>query len=123
MKRSRTGLGLFAAEPINRDVIVIEYTGERITTAEGDQRGGKYLFTLDDDWVIDGTGRKNISRYINHSCKPNCEAEIDEDEEKIYIRAIKRIVPGEEITYDYGKEYWLDHCQPCRCAHCAPASA
>ena len=117
-KRSATGLGLFAAEDIAKDTVVIEYTGERITTEEGDRRGGKYLFTLDDDWVIDGKGRENTSRYINHACKPNCEAEIDEAEEKIYIRALKPIKAGQEITYDYGKEYWLDHCQPCLCATC-----
>ncbi len=118
VKRSSAGLGLFAEEDIPRDTIIIEYTGERITTEEGDRRGGKYLFTLDDDWIIDGKGRKNISRYINHACKPNAEAEIDEEEEKIYIRSRRKIRAGEEITYHYGKEYWLDHCQPCRCVSC-----
>ena len=118
VKRSSAGLGLFAGEDITNNTIVIEYTGERITTEEGDRRGGKYLFTLDDDWIIDGKNRENISRYINHACKPNCEAEIDEDEEKIFIRAVKNIKAGDELTYDYGKEYWLDHCQPCRCTTC-----
>lgn len=119
VKRASAGLGLFADEDIAKDTVIIEYTGERITTEEGDRRGGKYLFTLDDDWIIDGKDRKNTSRYINHDCKPNAEAEIDEEEEKIYIRAVKNIKKGEEITYDYGKEYWLDHCQPCKCATCA----
>ena len=121
VKRSIAGLGLFAAEDIRPDTIVIEYTGERITTEEGDRRGGKYLFTLDEHWIIDGKDRSNISRYINHSCDPNCEAEIDEEEEKIYIRATTYIKKGEEITYDYGKEYWLEHCQPCRCTKCTKA--
>ena len=118
VKRSIAGLGLFAAQDIKPDTIIIEYTGERITTAEGDRRGGKYLFTLDKNWIIDGKDRRNISRYINHSCAYNSEAEIDEEEEKIYIRAMNYIKNGEEITYDYGKEYWLEHCQPCRCSKC-----
>lgn len=118
IKRSQAGLGLFAAEDITPDTIIIEYTGEKITTEEGDRRGGKYLFTLDDNWIIDGKDRQNISRYINHSCSPNSEAEIDEKEEKIYIRSINYIKRGDEITYDYGKEYWLEHCQPCRCSKC-----
>jgi len=118
IKRSQTGLGLFAAEDITPDTIIIEYTGEKITTEEGDRRGGKYLFTLDDNWIIDGKDRRNTSRYINHSCSPNSEAEIDDGEDKIYIRSINYIKKGEEITYDYGKEYWLEHCQPCRCAKC-----
>jgi len=118
VKRSIAGLGLFAAQDIKPDTIIIEYTGERITTAEGDHRGGKYLFTLDKNWIIDGKDRRNISRYINHSCAYNSETEIDEEEEKIYIRAMNYIKNGEEITYDYGKEYWLEHCQPCRCSKC-----
>lgn len=118
IKRSYAGLGLFAAEDIPPDTVIIEYTGERITTAEGDRRGGKYLFTLDDDWIIDAKKHTHTARYINHSCDPNCEAEIDEMEEKIFIRSVAYIKNGAEITYDYGKEYWLDHCQPCRCGSC-----
>lgn len=117
VKRSYAGLGLFAGEEIKKGQRIIEYTGERLPTAEADRRGGKYLFVLDDDIVIDGKGRENTARYINHACKPNAEAVIHE-EKYIFIEAKRTIKPGEEITYDYGKEYWLEHCQPCRCAHC-----
>lgn len=120
VKRSSAGLGLFAQAPFKRGDFIIEYTGERITTKEADARGGKYLFIIDDDWVIDGKGRENTARYINHACKPNAEAESDEDAKKVRIFARKKILPGEEITYDYGTVYWNEYIKPfgCRCASC-----
>jgi uncharacterized protein len=120
VRRSRAGLGLFAAVPMKRGDLIIAYTGELIKTEEADRRGGKYLFILNDDWVIDGKGRHNLARYINHGCKPNAEAETDEDAKKIRIFARRNILPGDEITYDYGKEYWNEYIKPhgCKCATC-----
>lgn len=121
VKRGTSGLGLFAAEAILKEQVIIEYTGELITDDEADQRGGKYLFTVKKNLIIDGKGRENTARYINHSCDPNAEAEHDTDEDRIYIRACKSIADGEEITYDYGKEYFDDHIKPggCRCRKCS----
>ncbi len=120
VKRSSAGLGLFAAEAIPKEQLIIEYTGERITEAEANKRGGRYLFEVTDDLVIDGKGRENIARYANHSCIPNAEAEHDEEENRIYIRACKNIKAGDEITYSYGKMYVRDIIGPegCRCAKC-----
>lgn len=120
VKRSSAGLGLFATQSFVRDDFIIEYTGEKITHDEADRRKGKYLFILSDTVVIDGKGRENIARYINHSCTPNAEAETDEDEGKIRIIAKKKILPGEEITYDYGKTYIAEYIAPhgCRCRSC-----
>lgn len=122
VKRSRSGLGLFAGEHITKSSFIIEYTGELIPTEEADRRGGRYLFVLTDDFTIDGKGRENTARWINHSCRPNAEAEVDEDEKKIRIFAKKNIKQGEEITYHYGKEYWDMYIKPasCRCTKCAP---
>jgi SET domain-containing protein len=124
VKRSSAGLGLFATTVFRKGDFIIEYTGERIPTAEADRRGGKYLFVLNPETTVDGKGRANTARYINHSCRPNAEAEIDEDEQKILIRARRTIKPGEEICYDYGTEYWDEHIKPygCRCAHCQEAA-
>lgn len=124
VKRSSAGLGLFAADDIAKDDLIIEYTGERITTEEADKRGGKYLFEVTDTLVIDGTGRENRARYINHGCKPNAEAEHDEEDNRIYIRAKKNILAGEEITYHYGKTYMDQIIKPagCRCAACMKQS-
>jgi len=120
VKRSTAGLGLFTEEDLQKEDFVIEYTGEHISPEESDERGGKYLFTLNDTTVIDGKNRRNKARYINHSCRPNCEAEI-EDEERILVRARKKIKAGEELTIDYGKEYFAEHIAPygCRCEKCA----
>ncbi len=122
VKRSNigAGLGLFAIEDIKKGDFIVEYTGEKITIDEADRRGGKYLFILSKKYAVDGSGRKNISRYINHSCQPNCEVEIDENDWKINIYARRNIKAGEELAYDYGKEYWDEYIKPygCKCVKC-----
>lgn len=120
VKRSNAGLGLFANTRFTRGDFIIEYTGEHISHKEADRREGKYLFTLSETVVIDGKGRDNIARYINHSCTPNVEAETDEEEGKIRISAKKKILIGEELTIDYGKEYVAEYIKPhgCRCRTC-----
>lgn len=121
VKRSSAGLGLYAGEPIKRGQFVIEYVGNIITNDEADRKGGRYLFEIDDKKTIDGTPRWNTARYINHRCTlANCEP-ID-DGGRIMITAKRAIKPGEELTYDYGKEYFNDIIKPegCRCADCAP---
>lgn len=118
IKKTSYGLGLFAKVPFKRGQFVIEYTGEKITDEEADRRGGKYLMAFEKGYTVDGKGRENTARYANHSCKPNCTAFIDRH--KLLIRARKNIQPGEEITYDYGKEYWDDYIKPygCKCNSC-----
>jgi SET domain-containing protein len=112
------GLGLFAVDPIKKGTFIIEYTGIRLPTAQANQKGGKYLFEVTSRTTIDGTPRWNTARYINYSCKPN--AEPVNDNNRIMINAIKNIAAGEEITYDYGKEYYTEFIKPhgCRCASC-----
>ncbi len=120
VKRGAHGLGLFTTEPIVKGEFIIEYTGEKITEEEANRRGGQYLFELNDAFVIDGKGRENLARYINHSCRPNCYPEIDEDEQHIRIYAKRGIKAGEELNYNYGKGFWNTHIKPkgCRCAKC-----
>ncbi len=120
VKRGTHGLGLFANVAFKKGDRVIEYTGEKITTDEANRRGGQYLFELNDDYTIDGRGRENIARYINHSCAPNCRPEITDDEKHIYIYAKRAIKVGEELTYNYGKEFWKTYIVPkgCRCQKC-----
>jgi SET domain-containing protein len=72
--RSATGLGLFATKPIKRAGYIATYRGRPISTEEAcrrERRGAKFMFELDDQWVIDGSPRWNVARYINHSCRPN----------------------------------------------------
>ena len=119
--RAQTGLGLFATTPIGRGETIVEYTGERIPTRLAQEldrrRANKYLFEIDGRWTIDGSSRANVARYVNHACKPNAEAELVRG--RMLFRACKRILPGEEITIDYGEEHMqLYFRHGCRCAGC-----
>ncbi len=120
IKRTKAGLGLFATEPIPKGKRIIEYTGPLITEEEFERRDGKYFFGLDSKWTIDGSPRSNIARYINHSCRPNAEALTSGN--RVWIWSRKKIKAGEEISYDYGKEYFEDIIKPmgCRCEKCDP---
>jgi hypothetical protein len=123
VKRSRCGLGLFAARCFIRGDFIIEYTGVLLPNDEADRRGGKYLFSVNSRWTIDGCGRENLSRYINHSCKPNCVAYTRGRKVKIY--SLRKIVAGEELCYDYGKEYFDAYIKArgCLCAACLQRKA
>jgi uncharacterized protein len=120
--RSVTGLGLFSTKPIERGAYIATYRGRRITTDEADRRearGAKYMFALNKRWVIDGSPRWNVARYINHSCRPNAKPVGRRG--GIVIVALRQIEPGEEVTYNYGREYlksFLDNGGGCRCAAC-----
>lgn len=118
VRRAASGLGVFSKKDFSQGSFIIEYTGELLTTQQADQRGGKYLFRIDSKWAVDGKGRENLSRYINHFCRPNCEVQISR--RLILIYALKDIVKGEELGYDYGKEYFLTHIKPkgCKCPYC-----
>jgi SET domain-containing protein len=117
VKKGVDGLGVFATAPIKKGAFLMEYWGEIISEEEGDRRGGRYLFELEGNRMIDGKGRENTARYINHSCSPNAEPEEDEKASRVMVYAKRDIMPGEEIGYDYGKEYWDEHIKPkgCRC--------
>lgn len=119
VKRSSAGLGLFAVEPIKRGTWIIEYVGKILRGKEVSAHpGNKYLFETSKTRMIDGSMRANIARYINHSCKPNCTPEIFAG--RVFIKAIRRIEVGEELTYDYGREYTNEYIKPhgCRCIPC-----
>lgn len=116
VKRGAHGLGLFATGPIPKGATIAEYWGPLITEEEANRIGGKYLFELDKNMAIDGKSRKNVARYINHSCTPNCEPQ-ENARQRVFIVARRNIKPGEEFGYNYGKEYWLEYIKPigCRC--------
>jgi uncharacterized protein len=119
VRRSGSGLGLFAVDFFKKGEFVIEYTGEMLTAKEFEERNNnKYFFEIDSHWVVDGSSRKNLARYVNHSCRPNCEVRIYA--KRIRIWTIRRIKSGEEFSYDYGKEYFDEHIKlaGCKCAFC-----
>lgn len=116
VKKSIAGLGLFATEPIKKGSFIIEYKGPLLTQDEADRKGGLYLFALGKEWTIDGTARSNTARYINHSCiGTNCEP--IQYAKHVKIKAKRNIKVGEELFYDYGKEYFDEYLKGhCRCA-------
>jgi SET domain-containing protein len=116
--RARAGLGLFAVEPIRRGDFIVYYTGRLIDNDEADRLWTKYMFEVNGRWTIDGSSRRNVARYINHSCKPNAESDVKGH--KVLISAIKNIYPGDEITYSYGRDYFDTFIKDkgCRCVAC-----
>jgi hypothetical protein len=114
-KSSIQGRGAFAKRQIRKGQRLIEYTGDRITPEEGDRRYVEdgmrrhhtFLFTVDAKTCIDGKRGGNESRYINHSCDPNCEAVIEDG--RIFLFAKRAMAPGTELTYDYQYERTPEH--------------
>jgi SET domain-containing protein len=112
---------LFATAPIARGAFIIAYKGRRISHARAEELeacGSRYIFEINSRISIDGSSRRNIARYANHSCRPNAESDVVKGQ--MILRAIKAIVPGDEITYDYGEEYFALFLAPigCKCAKC-----
>jgi SET domain-containing protein len=122
VKRSKTGLGLFAAQPIPVNKRIIEYQVTILTNEESEEVGGKYLFTLDENRVIEGSSRSNLARYINHSCEPNARERPTRN--RIWIWSLREIQAGEEITIDYGEEYFDAYIKQkgCKCETCSSQS-
>jgi SET domain-containing protein len=124
--RSATGLGLFATKPIKRAVHIAAYRGRRLSYEEAerlDARGAKFLFEVSSRYTIDGSPRWNLGRYLNHSCRPNAKA-VGRKGGIVFV-ASRRIEPGEEITIDYGQEYYRFFVENggCRCAPCLTKAA
>jgi len=102
------GKGVFALQAIPAGTRLIEYTGALITWPEALRRhphdpaqpNHTFYFHIDDKNVIDASEGGNASRWINHSCDPNCQA--DESEGRVFIHALRDLQPGEELFFDYG---------------------
>lgn len=122
------GLGVFATRKIPAGTRLIEYTGERLTDAESDARYPEddesgahhtFLFSIDDDVVIDAAYHGNDARWINHSCDPNCDAIVENG--RLWIETVRDVKRGEELAYDYAYELEERHSPaakrryPCRC--------
>ncbi len=110
------GTGGYARKDIPASTRVIEYVGERITKAESHlqcEADNVYIFTLDEEFDLNGNVDWNPARFLNHGCAPNCETELDEG--RVWVLALRDIRAGEELTfnYGYGLEEYADN--PCHC--------
>lgn len=109
---AKAGLGLFAARPFRKDGLVVEYTGEKLTTKAynekyGDDAMGAYGITLNARYVLDAA--KTSSSVARYACdyhgsgkKPN--AEFVTDRGRIWIVALRDLRVGDEIYVDYGED-------------------
>jgi SET domain-containing protein len=126
------GKGLFALQPISAGQRILEYKGELITWAQALRRhphdpedpNHTFYFHVDDKHVIDGKVGGNATRWINHSCDPNCEAEVSG--QRVFIHALRDLEPGDELFFDYRlvldgrhtpkvKQEYACHCGSPRC--------
>ncbi|XP_078443181.1 SET domain group 4 [Wolffia australiana] len=112
VKTENCGWGVEASEAIKKGEFVIEYIGEVISDAlcekrlwdmkyRGDQKF--YMCEITKDFTIDATFKGNSSRFLNHSCDPNCVLEkwhVD-GETRVGVFASRDIQPHEALTYDY----------------------
>lgn len=107
--------GCYTTTPIRKGARVCEYDGPRISKDIADERYADrfvtYLFGVGDrNTVIDGFG---AAMFINHSCNPNCETQ--EEDERVFVVALRNIAAGEELTYEYNLYDSDDEEQPCYC--------
>jgi SET domain-containing protein len=133
------GNGVFAATPIKANVTLVEYKGLLRTHKQADRSypgadtGHTFLFILNEHYVIDANVGGNVARWINHSCDPNCQAVLEEDDggdarkDRVLIESIRPIAAGEELTYNYGitleerhtprmKKIWACRCGAANCS-------
>lgn len=118
VKKGLKDLGLFAGEHIKKGEHIIEYIGNILNKEESDKATtNEYLFEITRNKTIDGSVSWNVARYCNHACEERANAESDIVKGRVFIKAIRDIMEGEEIVYDYGEEFYKEHIQPigCRC--------
>jgi uncharacterized protein len=114
--RAKTGLGLFATRLIKKRTRIFEYKGRKIPNEEAERReakGARYMYELNKHFTLDGTNRTNVGRYANHSCRPNAESLIYRG--RVFVKSVRDIKPGDEITYHYGKDYYDAYIGKARC--------
>jgi SET domain-containing protein len=108
------GLGIFAFRAIPARTHLLEYVGKRLTLEEYAAWPDKtFCFMIDGKEVLDGTAMWNPARFINHSCKPNCESRIIEG--AVWIVTRRDIAAREELTFNYGYPLEDFRQRPCRC--------
>ena len=112
------GLGAFAAEDRQQGQWVCDYQGELIDFAQRAVRyvseEPEYLFHLGGGAVagshvyIDAVDSDHASRAINHAQDACLEPRVTLSERRVAFYALRDIKAGDELSFDYGEQYWLE---------------
>jgi SET domain-containing protein len=109
-------MGGFARVDLPAGTHLIEYVGEKIdkqTSLARCEQENAYIFSLDENWDLDGNVEWNPARFFNHSCVPNCDAE--DHDGRIWIVTTRPVTRGEELTFNYGYDLEDYRAHPCGC--------
>jgi SET domain/AWS domain len=118
------GQGIVAAQDIDDGALIGEYQGEVIDAVEFQKRKARYrgerhfyFMELTSKLYIDASRQAQITRFINHSCNPNAATQKwnADGEPRIGIFAHRKILAGEEVTFDYGTRFVGDEEDPVKC--------
>ena len=114
----KKGLGCYAAEDRSQGQWVCDYEGEVIDFAQRAVRyvseEPEYLFHLGGGAVagshvyIDTVDSDHASRAINHAQDACLEPRVTLSERRVAFYALKDIKAGDELSFDYGEQYWLE---------------
>ncbi|XP_039906683.1 histone-lysine N-methyltransferase NSD3 isoform X4 [Simochromis diagramma] len=126
IKTEGCGWGLRTNQALKKGDFVAEYVGEVIDSEECQQRIKRahenhvtnfYMLTLTKDRVIDAGPKGNSSRFINHSCSPNCETQkwTVNGDVRIGIFALCDIEAGTELTFNYNLHCVGNRRTSCHC--------
>ncbi|XP_060527554.1 histone-lysine N-methyltransferase NSD2 isoform X2 [Cylas formicarius] len=125
-KTQGRGWGLKCLKAIKKGQFIIEYVGELIDGEEYQRRIKKmheqkeenyYFMTIDNDRIIDAGPKGNLSRFMNHSCNPNCETQkwTVKGDTRVGLFAIQDVDIGSELTFNYNLECVGQERKLCQC--------
>ncbi|XP_063040115.1 histone-lysine N-methyltransferase NSD2 [Engraulis encrasicolus] len=120
------GWGLITLQDIKKGQFVNEYVGElideeecraRIRYAQDHDITDFYMLTIDKDRIIDAGPKGNYSRFMNHSCQPNCETQkwTVNGDTRVGLFAVCDIPTGTELTFNYNLDCLGNEKMVCRC--------
>uniref|UniRef100_A0A8C2X8A3 Nuclear receptor binding SET domain protein 2 n=1 Tax=Cyclopterus lumpus TaxID=8103 RepID=A0A8C2X8A3_CYCLU len=126
IKTPGKGWGLISLRDIKKGEFVNEYIGElideeecraRIKYAHENNITDFYMLTIDKDRIIDAGPKGNYSRFMNHSCQPNCETQkwTVNGDTRVGLFAVCDIPEGTELTFNYNLDCLGNEKTVCRC--------
>uniref|UniRef100_A0A3P8PL12 Nuclear receptor binding SET domain protein 2 n=1 Tax=Astatotilapia calliptera TaxID=8154 RepID=A0A3P8PL12_ASTCA len=126
IKTPGKGWGLICLRDIKKGEFVNEYIGElideeecraRIKYAHENNITDFYMLTIDKDRIIDAGPKGNYSRFMNHSCQPNCETQkwTVNGDTRVGLFAVCDIPAGTELTFNYNLDCLGNEKTVCRC--------